>query len=73
MTACVFVINRRIYVCCTLDRDVCFFTGFWLGLLVCVIIQSNFYIIVIFKLNWKKITDEVRYWLSLLACWAAAV
>uniref|UniRef100_UPI001ED852ED multidrug and toxin extrusion protein 1-like n=1 Tax=Scatophagus argus TaxID=75038 RepID=UPI001ED852ED len=32
--------------------------GFWLGLLVCVILQSTFYIIVIFKLNWKQITDE---------------
>ncbi|XP_006801611.1 multidrug and toxin extrusion protein 1-like isoform X3 [Neolamprologus brichardi] len=32
--------------------------GFWLGLLVCVILQSTFYIIVIFKLNWEKITEE---------------
>ncbi|XP_073336537.1 multidrug and toxin extrusion protein 1-like [Pagrus major] len=32
--------------------------GFWLGLLVCVIIQSTFYIIVIFKLNWERITEE---------------
>uniref|UniRef100_A0A669DNT9 Multidrug and toxin extrusion protein n=1 Tax=Oreochromis niloticus TaxID=8128 RepID=A0A669DNT9_ORENI len=27
--------------------------GFWLGLLVCVILQSTFYIIIIFKLNWE--------------------
>lgn len=32
--------------------------GFWLGLLVCVILQSTFYIIVIFKLNWERITEE---------------
>ncbi|XP_068440276.1 multidrug and toxin extrusion protein 1-like [Clinocottus analis] len=32
--------------------------GFWLGLLICVVLQSTFYIIVIFKLNWKRITEE---------------
>ncbi|KAM4627282.1 multidrug and toxin extrusion protein 1-like [Polymixia lowei] len=32
--------------------------GFWLGLLICVCIQSTFYIIVIFKLDWKRITEE---------------
>ncbi|KAK2912328.1 solute carrier family 47 member 4 [Channa argus] len=32
--------------------------GFWLGLLVCVIIQSTFYITVIFKLNWEDMTEE---------------
>ncbi|KAM9852886.1 multidrug and toxin extrusion protein 1-like [Aulostomus maculatus] len=32
--------------------------GFWLGLLICVILQSAFYIIVIFRLNWKRITEE---------------
>ncbi|XP_026154456.1 multidrug and toxin extrusion protein 1-like [Mastacembelus armatus] len=32
--------------------------GFWLGLLVCVILQSTFYITVIFKLDWESITDE---------------
>uniref|UniRef100_A0A3B4XE72 Multidrug and toxin extrusion protein n=1 Tax=Seriola lalandi dorsalis TaxID=1841481 RepID=A0A3B4XE72_SERLL len=31
---------------------------FWLGLLVCVILQSTFYIIVIFKLNWERMTEE---------------
>uniref|UniRef100_A0A3Q1JBB6 Multidrug and toxin extrusion protein n=1 Tax=Anabas testudineus TaxID=64144 RepID=A0A3Q1JBB6_ANATE len=35
--------------------------GFWLGLLICVILQATFYIIVIFKLNWKTITEEVCY------------
>uniref|UniRef100_A0A8C7Z4N9 Multidrug and toxin extrusion protein n=1 Tax=Oryzias sinensis TaxID=183150 RepID=A0A8C7Z4N9_9TELE len=33
--------------------------GFWIGLLICVILQSTFYIVVIFKLNWKKMTEEV--------------
>ncbi|XP_053279272.1 multidrug and toxin extrusion protein 1-like [Pleuronectes platessa] len=32
--------------------------GFWLGLLICVVLQSTFYIIVILKLNWKKMTEE---------------
>ncbi|KAI3354135.1 hypothetical protein L3Q82_018691 [Scortum barcoo] len=32
--------------------------GFWLGLLICVILQSTFYIIVIFKLNWERMTVE---------------
>uniref|UniRef100_A0A3Q2NTQ8 Multidrug and toxin extrusion protein n=1 Tax=Fundulus heteroclitus TaxID=8078 RepID=A0A3Q2NTQ8_FUNHE len=31
---------------------------FWVGLLVCVILQSTFYIIVIFRLNWEKVTEE---------------
>uniref|UniRef100_A0A8C5DUA5 Multidrug and toxin extrusion protein n=1 Tax=Gouania willdenowi TaxID=441366 RepID=A0A8C5DUA5_GOUWI len=33
--------------------------GFWLGLLVCVVLQSIFYIVVVFKLNWKQMTEEV--------------
>ncbi|KAI9526826.1 hypothetical protein NQZ68_035576 [Dissostichus eleginoides] len=32
--------------------------GFWLGLLICVVLLSTFYTIVIFKLNWKTITEE---------------
>uniref|UniRef100_A0A3Q3ARV4 Multidrug and toxin extrusion protein n=1 Tax=Kryptolebias marmoratus TaxID=37003 RepID=A0A3Q3ARV4_KRYMA len=32
--------------------------GFWLGLFICVVLQSTFYIIVIFRLNWKQITEE---------------
>ncbi|XP_062275851.1 multidrug and toxin extrusion protein 1-like [Scomber scombrus] len=32
--------------------------GFWLGLLICVILQSAFFIIVIFKMNWKRMTEE---------------
>ncbi|XP_015238524.1 PREDICTED: multidrug and toxin extrusion protein 1-like [Cyprinodon variegatus] len=32
--------------------------GFWVGLLVCVILQSTFFIIIIFRLNWQKVTEE---------------
>ncbi|KAM9318724.1 multidrug and toxin extrusion protein 1-like [Pholidichthys leucotaenia] len=33
--------------------------GFWLGLLIAVIMQSTFYItVIIFKLDWKKMTTE---------------
>ncbi|XP_077397866.1 multidrug and toxin extrusion protein 1-like [Festucalex cinctus] len=32
--------------------------GFWLGLLISVILQSAFSLLVIFKLNWKNITHE---------------
>ncbi|XP_059187664.1 multidrug and toxin extrusion protein 1-like [Centropristis striata] len=32
--------------------------GYWLGLLISCIIQSTFYITVIFKLNWKSMTEE---------------
>ncbi|CAJ1065205.1 solute carrier family 47 member 4 [Xyrichtys novacula] len=32
--------------------------GFWLGLLICAVLQSTFYITVIFRLNWKKMTEE---------------
>ncbi|KAE8295169.1 Multidrug and toxin extrusion protein 1 [Larimichthys crocea] len=32
--------------------------GWWLGLLICVVLQSTFYIIVIFKLNWERMTEE---------------
>ncbi|XP_048009363.1 multidrug and toxin extrusion protein 1 [Megalobrama amblycephala] len=32
--------------------------GLWLGLLICVIIQSCFFTTLIFKLNWKKVTEQ---------------
>ncbi|KAL6471177.1 hypothetical protein MHYP_G00198270 [Metynnis hypsauchen] len=32
--------------------------GFWFGLLICVCIQSTFFIIVIFKLNWERLTKQ---------------
>uniref|UniRef100_A0A3B4AGF4 Multidrug and toxin extrusion protein n=1 Tax=Periophthalmus magnuspinnatus TaxID=409849 RepID=A0A3B4AGF4_9GOBI len=39
-----------------------FYIGFWLGLLICVCLQSTFFVIVIiFKLNWKTMTDEVNF------------
>uniref|UniRef100_A0AAQ5XVZ2 Multidrug and toxin extrusion protein n=1 Tax=Amphiprion ocellaris TaxID=80972 RepID=A0AAQ5XVZ2_AMPOC len=35
--------------------------GFWLGLLIAVIIQSTFYItLIIFKLDWKRMTEETN-------------
>uniref|UniRef100_A0A8C8HX31 Multidrug and toxin extrusion protein n=1 Tax=Oncorhynchus tshawytscha TaxID=74940 RepID=A0A8C8HX31_ONCTS len=38
--------------------------GFWLGLFICVILQSTFFITVIFRLNWKRMTEKVRHqWL----------
>uniref|UniRef100_A0A8C7HF83 Multidrug and toxin extrusion protein n=1 Tax=Oncorhynchus kisutch TaxID=8019 RepID=A0A8C7HF83_ONCKI len=33
--------------------------GFWLGLLICVILQSSFFITVIFRLDWRKMTEKV--------------
>uniref|UniRef100_A0A3B4AGW5 Uncharacterized protein n=1 Tax=Periophthalmus magnuspinnatus TaxID=409849 RepID=A0A3B4AGW5_9GOBI len=42
-----------------------FYIGFWLGLLICVCLQSTFFVIVIiFKLNWKTMTDEVNFCLK---------
>uniref|UniRef100_A0A8C1MPP5 Multidrug and toxin extrusion protein n=2 Tax=Cyprinus carpio TaxID=7962 RepID=A0A8C1MPP5_CYPCA len=35
--------------------------GLWLGLLICVIIQTCFFTTLIFKLNWKKVTEKVRH------------
>ncbi|XP_077578249.1 multidrug and toxin extrusion protein 1-like [Stigmatopora nigra] len=32
--------------------------GFWLGLFICVVLQSIFYIVLITKFNWKGITEE---------------
>uniref|UniRef100_A0AAQ5XUT5 Multidrug and toxin extrusion protein n=1 Tax=Amphiprion ocellaris TaxID=80972 RepID=A0AAQ5XUT5_AMPOC len=42
--------------------------GFWLGLLICVILQSTLYIVVIFNLNWERMTEEVCYWILRLIC-----
>uniref|UniRef100_A0A673JFL4 Multidrug and toxin extrusion protein n=1 Tax=Sinocyclocheilus rhinocerous TaxID=307959 RepID=A0A673JFL4_9TELE len=38
--------------------------GFWLGLLICVCVQSSFFIAVIFKLNWERVTKEVYFSIS---------
>ncbi|XP_051933561.1 multidrug and toxin extrusion protein 1-like isoform X1 [Hippocampus zosterae] len=32
--------------------------GFWLGIMICLILQSVIYIIIIFKLDWKTMTEE---------------
>nr|XP_055052618.1 multidrug and toxin extrusion protein 1-like [Misgurnus anguillicaudatus] len=32
--------------------------GYWLGLLICECLQSSFFIAVIFKLNWERLTEE---------------
>lgn len=35
------------------------FLGFWLGLLIAVFLLAIFFIVAIFRLNWKKMTEEV--------------
>ncbi|RXN13744.1 multidrug and toxin extrusion 1-like protein [Labeo rohita] len=37
-----------------------FLAGLWLGLFICVIIQSCFFTTLIFKLNWKKVTEQAQ-------------
>ncbi|KAM3604799.1 uncharacterized protein V6R79_016313 [Siganus canaliculatus] len=32
--------------------------GLWLGLLICVFAQAAFFLIVLWKLNWRKVADE---------------
>ncbi|KAM4620346.1 multidrug and toxin extrusion protein 1-like [Polymixia lowei] len=32
--------------------------GLWLGLFICVVIQSTFFVVFLCKLNWKKATEE---------------
>uniref|UniRef100_UPI00398F487F multidrug and toxin extrusion protein 1-like isoform X1 n=2 Tax=Pristiophorus japonicus TaxID=55135 RepID=UPI00398F487F len=32
--------------------------GLWSGLFVCVVVQSVFFVIVIYKINWKKASDQ---------------
>lgn len=34
-------------------------SGFWLGLLIAVFLLAIFFVVAIFKLNWKKMTEEV--------------
>lgn len=34
--------------------------GLWTGLLICVFLQSVFFIVLLIKLNWVKATKEVR-------------
>lgn len=32
--------------------------GLWLGLLICVLLEVGFFLVLIFKLNWKKMTQK---------------
>jgi len=34
-------------------------SGFWLGLLIAVFLLAIFFVVAIFKLDWKKMTKEV--------------
>ncbi|KAM3869291.1 multidrug and toxin extrusion protein 1 [Diretmus argenteus] len=34
--------------------------GFWLGLFICLVLQTGFFITLIFKLNWQKVTQELE-------------
>ncbi|KAL3042898.1 hypothetical protein OYC64_020754 [Pagothenia borchgrevinki] len=34
--------------------------GFWLGIFICVVLETGFFPFLIFKLNWKKITDKAQ-------------
>uniref|UniRef100_A0A4W6DAA6 Multidrug and toxin extrusion protein n=1 Tax=Lates calcarifer TaxID=8187 RepID=A0A4W6DAA6_LATCA len=47
--------------------------GLWLGLFICVFIQTCFFLLVIFKLNWKKVTHKVGFYLHMkLFCFSRA-
>lgn len=35
--------------------------GLWLGLLVCSVLEVVFFLILIFRLDWKKVTHEVTH------------
>uniref|UniRef100_A0A4W4DQZ9 Solute carrier family 47 member 3 n=1 Tax=Electrophorus electricus TaxID=8005 RepID=A0A4W4DQZ9_ELEEL len=34
--------------------------GLWIGLLICVLLQSAFFIVLLLKMSWPKATEEVR-------------
>ncbi|KAL0994963.1 hypothetical protein UPYG_G00130010 [Umbra pygmaea] len=34
--------------------------GLWLGIFICVVLQTGFFITIIFKLNWQQITEEAQ-------------
>ncbi|KAM6907527.1 multidrug and toxin extrusion protein 1 [Xenentodon cancila] len=34
--------------------------GFWLGLSICVVLETGFFLTLIFKLNWKKVTHKAQ-------------
>lgn len=35
--------------------------GLWLGLFICVTIEVGFFIVLIFKLDWTKVTQKVGF------------
>uniref|UniRef100_A0A3B3ZWJ6 Multidrug and toxin extrusion protein n=1 Tax=Periophthalmus magnuspinnatus TaxID=409849 RepID=A0A3B3ZWJ6_9GOBI len=35
--------------------------GLWLGLFVCVLLEVGFFLVLIFKLNWKKVTQKALH------------
>ncbi|KAG7280198.1 hypothetical protein CRUP_037559 [Coryphaenoides rupestris] len=36
------------------------FSGLWLGLLICVIFETAFYLLYLSKMNWQTVTEEAR-------------
>ncbi|KAK2828650.1 hypothetical protein Q5P01_019684 [Channa striata] len=34
--------------------------GLWLGLFLCVLLETGFFLVLIFKLNWKKVTQKAQ-------------
>ncbi|XP_044077770.1 multidrug and toxin extrusion protein 1 isoform X2 [Siniperca chuatsi] len=34
--------------------------GLWLGLFICVFLETGFFLVLIFKLNWKKVTHKAQ-------------
>ncbi|XP_071316837.1 multidrug and toxin extrusion protein 1 [Trachinotus anak] len=34
--------------------------GWWLGILICLVLQTSFLLVLIFKLNWKKVTQKAQ-------------
>ncbi|XP_042355135.1 multidrug and toxin extrusion protein 1 isoform X2 [Plectropomus leopardus] len=34
--------------------------GLWVGLLICVVIEAGFFLLIIFRLNWKKVTHKAQ-------------
>jgi len=40
------------------------FSGLWLGLLICVILETVFYLLYLSKLNWQTVTEEASTCMS---------
>lgn len=43
----------------TQERGLCFLTGLWTGLTICVLIQAIFFLLYLYKLDWKRAAEEV--------------